>query len=304
MLLYSKTLQILDNVMDLCGAWYRINSRGRVATEIVEGDPTIPLSESDDLRYINTKYAHDIVSEFSKSQEELQYAGSTALVRTNSEIARINRDNITTREDAATDDVTAEAAAEEERKANAEHARTLKGIKAVMKWARERFNQTLLRVEYCERKYLAARKYVPSPHLAHPSHDNDVAAPAGVDYLSSIGNTAEDLLYWRAHDICMGNCLREVPFAVPLPVLQECLVTYKTAAYMWEAILECDGATWKEVKDESEKKKEAIKNTPPGEEVVVTWKYYNDPEILKPHDADRVIDCECRCFVLFSTTCY
>lgn len=289
MLLYLKVLQLLDNVMDLCGSWYRLNKDGSPSAEPSETKEAHALSDSEELRTTNLTYTLHVATALEKEEAATGDAGlinalSDAVIDENNSTAVVRHNSSASASDAAT---TEPDAAEVQRKAIRAHNKTLQGIKQVMKWARNRWNETLVRADYCQCRFEAARQLLPETHAAHPSNDPPERTP-GTSYLSK-KLSAEDLLFWRAHEICKGHCLTELPLGVPIAVLKELQLGYKSAARMWEAILECEGATWKEVKDENEKKKEALKNTPESQ-VVVTWKYFNNPEIVKESDVDRVIE--------------
>jgi len=327
-LLYTKALQILDNVMDLCGTWYKAHYNGPAPREYRESPQRMVLSDSDDLRKVNALFILD-QNKFQKLSindeipaevpvknpflgldvnDEPDVVATEAPVIGKSSAANepatySDDQNVTASDNAENGNLPTKAenhntfdnegrkavvqdTPEEARLAIEAHNRILREMKRVMFWSREQFNATMARVDFCMEKWNAARLLVHPRNMAHPNND----LPNGPRF--STGRQSEDLLYERAYDLFQTTLKAELRFGVSNTVFKEMLVTYKSVARMWEAVLETEGATWEEVKVQNDIMKEAVKNTPEGEKTVVTWKYPNDPVIIGTEDVESTIECE------------
>ena len=118
-------------------------------------------------------------------------------------------------------------------------------INAVVQWVRTRFNDALEKSDFVARKLLDAQRRLP---LDHPHHPHNVAtaasttsstggaSSAGDNVLLTSGVTAEKLMYERALEMSRGAAVCELTNED----LESGVLSYRTAVYMLEAILDGD----------------------------------------------------------------
>lgn len=123
-------------------------------------------------------------------------------------------------------------------------------INSVVQWVRTRFNDALEKSDFVARKLTDAQRRLPLDHPYHPhnyhSTTSSTASSVGVgggasadaEMLTS-GVTAEKLMYERALEMSRGAAVCELTNED----LESGVLSYRTAVYMLEAIL--DGDEWK-----------------------------------------------------------
>ena len=117
-------------------------------------------------------------------------------------------------------------------------------INSVVQWARNRFNDCLEKSEFVGRKLVDAQKRLPFDHPGHPSNHVSISerTGAGLGTTSSenitltSGVTAEKLMYDRALEMSRTAAVNELTNTD----LAGGEVSYRTAIYMLQAILEGD----------------------------------------------------------------
>lgn len=120
-------------------------------------------------------------------------------------------------------------------------------INSVVQWSRNRFNDCLEKSEFVGRKLVDAQQRLPPDHPGHPSNHPSMserssgsAAAVGSTSTENItltsGVTAEKLMYDRALEMSKTAAVNELVNAD----LEGGEVSYRTAIYMLQAILEGD----------------------------------------------------------------
>ncbi|KKA30245.1 hypothetical protein TD95_002228 [Thielaviopsis punctulata] len=120
-------------------------------------------------------------------------------------------------------------------------SRTAERISLTMQWLRDRFNDTLEKVEIVRLRLTQAQKRLPEDHPAHPSHhvsEGTMNIGSGTlnVYISS-KTTADKLIYDRALEMCKHAAGDEM-YKRNLSV---CDRYYSTALRMMEALYDRDG---------------------------------------------------------------
>ncbi|KAF2405415.1 kinase-like protein [Trichodelitschia bisporula] len=124
-------------------------------------------------------------------------------------------------------------------------------INSIVQWSRNRFNDCLEKSDFVGRRLVAAQKRLPLDHPGHPSNHPNGAASGSSAALSvgsasgagsaeninlTTGVTAEKLMYDRALEMSRSAAVNEL--------MNEDLeggeLSYRTAIYMLEAILDAD----------------------------------------------------------------
>ncbi|KIW01471.1 uncharacterized protein PV09_07227 [Verruconis gallopava] len=117
-------------------------------------------------------------------------------------------------------------------------------INSVVQWARTRFNDALEKSDFVARKLTDAQKRLP---LDHPHHPNNKYSSSSAYSATSVGTssdhviltsgiTAEKLMYDRALEMSRGAAVCELTNED----LENGVLSYRTAIYMLEAILDSD----------------------------------------------------------------
>jgi len=130
-------------------------------------------------------------------------------------------------------------------------------INSVVQWARNRFNDCLEKSEFVSRKLIDAQKRLPFDHPGHPSNHASISERSGTtmgttsseNITLTSGVTAEKLMYDRALEMSRTAAVNELTNTD----LDGGEVSYRTAIYMLQAILEGD----EEVSHKSGVKKES-----------------------------------------------
>jgi serine/threonine-protein kinase ULK/ATG1 len=116
-------------------------------------------------------------------------------------------------------------------------------INSVVQWARTRFNDALEKSDFVARKLTDAQKRLPLDHPYHPSNkyaSSSSMASVGTGSADHVmltsGVTAEKLMYERALEMSRGAAVCELTNED----LENGVLSYRTAVYMLEAILDLD----------------------------------------------------------------
>jgi serine/threonine-protein kinase ULK/ATG1 len=116
-------------------------------------------------------------------------------------------------------------------------------INSVVQWARNRFNDALEKSEFVSRKLVDAQKQLPLDHPGHPNnHPCSSMYSAGSvgtsteQVLLTSGITAEKLMYDRALEMSRTAAVNELT----QEDFEGGVLSYRTAIYMLEAILDND----------------------------------------------------------------
>ena len=118
-------------------------------------------------------------------------------------------------------------------------------INNAVQWVRCRFNEVLEKAEFVRLKLLEAQRQLPEDHPGHPGNYNSASKIAGGTsstadgVVLSSGITAEKLMYDRALEMSKSAAINEIS-NVDLP---GCEISYVTAVWMLEAVLENDEDT-------------------------------------------------------------
>ena len=117
-------------------------------------------------------------------------------------------------------------------------------INSIVQWSRNRFNDCLEKSEYVGRKLVDAQKNLPLDHPGHPSNHPYSSQGSATSIGTSADNitltsgvTAEKLMYDRALEMSRSAAVNELTGTD----LEGGEVSYRTAIYMLEAILDDDG---------------------------------------------------------------
>jgi serine/threonine-protein kinase ULK/ATG1 len=119
-------------------------------------------------------------------------------------------------------------------------------INSVVQWVRTRFNDALEKSDFVARKLTDAQRRLPLDHPYHPHNYHSTASSATSVGGSSAGDpgnvlltsgvTAEKLMYERALEMSRGAAVCELTNED----LESGILSYRTAVYMLEAILDGD----------------------------------------------------------------
>ncbi|KAH6694127.1 serine/threonine-protein kinase unc-51 [Plectosphaerella plurivora] len=113
-------------------------------------------------------------------------------------------------------------------------------MNSTVQWVRSRFNEVLEKTEIVRLKLVEAQKQLPDDHPSHPNNhgvDSIASATSGTQqvYLTP-GISAEKLMYDRALEMSKGAAIDEIANVD----LEGCVISYVTAIYMLEAVLDND----------------------------------------------------------------
>jgi serine/threonine-protein kinase ULK/ATG1 len=116
-------------------------------------------------------------------------------------------------------------------------------INSVVQWARTRFNDALEKSDFVARKLTDAQRRLPLDHPNHPNNYSSASAYSAKSVGTSSdhvmltsGVTAEKLMYDRALEMSRGAAVCELTNED----LDNCVLSYRTAIYMLEAVLDSD----------------------------------------------------------------
>ncbi|EGY14581.1 hypothetical protein VD0002_g4783 [Verticillium dahliae] len=118
-------------------------------------------------------------------------------------------------------------------------------MNSTVQWVRGRFNEVLEKTEIVRLKLIGAQKQLPEDHPSHPRNQGEscsLSTSAGTEqvYLTP-GISAEKLMYDRALEMSKRAAIDEIANVD----LEGCVISYVTAIYMLEAVLDNDGETAK-----------------------------------------------------------
>ncbi|KAM0284851.1 hypothetical protein ACHAQH_001772 [Verticillium albo-atrum] len=114
-------------------------------------------------------------------------------------------------------------------------------MNSTVQWVRGRFNEVLEKTEIVRLKLIEAQKQLPEDHPSHPNNQGEgssLSTSAGTEqvYLTP-GISAEKLMYDRALEMSKRAAIDEIANVD----LEGCVISYVTAIYMLEAVLDNDG---------------------------------------------------------------
>ncbi|ROT42849.1 kinase-like protein [Sodiomyces alkalinus F11] len=118
-------------------------------------------------------------------------------------------------------------------------------MNSTVQWVRGRFNEVLEKTEVVRLKLMEAQKQLPEDHASHPNNHgvqsgSSTASGAKQVYLTP-GISAEKLMYDRALEMSKRAAIDEISNVD----LEGCVISYVTAIYMLEAVLDTDDESFK-----------------------------------------------------------
>ncbi|KAL2752654.1 hypothetical protein ACRALDRAFT_2029834 [Sodiomyces alcalophilus JCM 7366] len=118
-------------------------------------------------------------------------------------------------------------------------------MNSTVQWVRGRFNEVLEKTEVVRLKLIEAQKQLPEDHASHPSNHgvhlgSSTASETNQVYLTP-GISAEKLMYDRALEMSKRAAIDEISNVG----LEGCVISYVTAIYMLEAVLDTDDDSFK-----------------------------------------------------------
>ncbi|KAF1984607.1 serine/threonine protein kinase-like protein [Aulographum hederae CBS 113979] len=128
----------------------------------------------------------------------------------------------------------------------------------VVQWVRARFNDCVEKSEFVGRRLVDAQRQLPYDHPGHPSNhpaDSGSATSIGTsaeNITLTSGVTAEKLMYDRAVEMSRAAAVNELVNVD----LEGCEISYRTAVFMLEAVLDDDDAMGRRASHHSRHKAE------------------------------------------------
>lgn len=123
---------------------------------------------------------------------------------------------------------------------SAKEAQLIQRMNSTVQWVRSRFNEVLEKTEIVRLKLVEAQKQLPTDHTCHPDNHGNAETSSATSstqqvYLSP-GISAEKLMYDRALEMSKRAAIDEIANVD----LEGCVISYITAIYMLEAVLDND----------------------------------------------------------------
>lgn len=113
-------------------------------------------------------------------------------------------------------------------------------MNSTVQWVRGRFNEVLEKTEVVRMRLVEAQKQLPEDHPSHPSNHGDDSASTTASGTAQVyltpGISAEKLMYDRALEMSKRAAIDEIANVD----LEGCVISYVTAIYMLEAVLDSD----------------------------------------------------------------